>query len=112
MNWKDQHCCYYYCHSTLLNYYFIYDIIIIFQGNLGQRETPFWLIQYNLKTIKLTKPKTGMIRPWSLKAHKQNLYYFHSKGQFHRVLQFLAFLDDRGKVSQAKIENENFAEME
>ena len=36
------------------------------QSNLGQSETRFWLINCNLKTINLVKPKLGMVRPWSL----------------------------------------------
>ena len=58
------------------------NLRLIRQKNLGQKDTRFWLINYNLKTINLVKSKLGMIRIWSLllklqKVHKENLECFH-----------------------------------
>lgn len=44
------------------------------QGNLGQSETIFWLINCSLKIINMIKLKLDKIRPWSffLKLEKSH----------------------------------------
>ena len=54
-------------------------------SDLGQSVTLFGLINYNLKTINLIKPKPSMVRPCSFlcklqKVHKKSYECFHGKG--------------------------------